>query len=802
MWKIIFVLTVIVASEVAYLRLGTAPKREWNWLARSNDDWGYYGEYLANWPQGKHAEEALRELLSQPVQQVSADSRCGLAERGLERYSQTHPNSTESTTQLLLLRASRELQGNDLGGLAATIDRLKTIVPAPRHVVYERALAKLDDHSYGLAVEKAEAGDLEQLEAYLLRVPRGRNAEQAESLLEDRRFELARDGSKTDTAALLAYIKWTLVSRHTAKAKLLVDDRTYASAAQKVIQGESTDLRAYIEQFPEGAHLDDAKKLLADLELSDATRKAKSGDLSALHAYAERAAPDDRRSDALALLDDESFRLLSSDAPGLAKYLVQFPNGRHTDEANQLIDDRAFAAVSDPTKRDVSGLQGYLGKFPAGRHVQEANRLMDDQAYGALVEKARAGNIDSLRAYLKDSAGATRLDEAKLLLTQLDEYWFTWAKNSRSDRTAELIAYLEKFPDGKYVREAAKLASERLAAAAAANAPVVDPKAYLDPRHLLMEGAAMGDLSAIRIALALGIDVNTGDDEGNPALIRALGFDDRGRIEAGLRSMAQSALKKGVPTAASICDISSGTENAVIVRVGDYYHRATPSQHEIINPAEAAKLPARLLEAMSLKVKHPAVQIVDSAHGIGKASYDDMLQHVRAAVAYDDVPVDKHSEIFTLTDLRLTKYFHGEEFDLPAFLADDFLARQIREGRTITGVAHSPPADVFKFLIDRGADVNRRSSDDRSALLRAAEKGDLAIVTLLLDKGAHVNARSAAGETPLCAAAEYGHQDVLKYLLDHGADADRRTNDGKSALDFARAAENTAIVQLLAPVTH
>jgi RNA polymerase sigma factor (sigma-70 family) len=74
-----------------------------------------------------------------------------------------------------------------------------------------------------------------------------------------------------------------------------------------------------------------------------------------------------------------------------------------------------------------------------------------------------------------------------------------------------------------------------------------------------------------------------------------------------------------------------------------------------------------------------------------------------------------------------------------------------------------------------------------TALIRAAERGDLAIVRLLVEAGAAVDdmCGCTTGETPLWAATVTDCPDVVAYLLEHGADPNVRGTLGHTALHVA-----------------
>ena len=90
--------------------------------------------------------------------------------------------------------------------------------------------------------------------------------------------------------------------------------------------------------------------------------------------------------------------------------------------------------------------------------------------------------------------------------------------------------------------------------------------------------------------------------------------------------------------------------------------------------------------------------------------------------------------------------------------------------------------------------VSASKEDD---LLKAAEKGNLALVKKLIESKVNINARGKSGETALMRAAAFGHLAVVKFLLAAGADIDALTNNENTALTIAREAYNDEITKLL-----
>jgi uncharacterized protein len=94
--------------------------------------------------------------------------------------------------------------------------------------------------------------------------------------------------------------------------------------------------------------------------------------------------------------------------------------------------------------------------------------------------------------------------------------------------------------------------------------------------------------------------------------------------------------------------------------------------------------------------------------------------------------------------------------------------------------------DVIRYLLDEGAEINRRAGGIFNALEVACSNGRWEVVVLLLARGADTSP-SVTGWTPLMAASCGGHVDVCSILLAHGCgDVDQQDSYGRTALHLAR----------------
>jgi ankyrin repeat protein len=116
--------------------------------------------------------------------------------------------------------------------------------------------------------------------------------------------------------------------------------------------------------------------------------------------------------------------------------------------------------------------------------------------------------------------------------------------------------------------------------------------------------------------------------------------------------------------------------------------------------------------------------------------------------------------------------------------------------------------EKMRTLIEQGADVNAKYTDDLTLLHYAAGRGNKDCVELLLAKGAAVDAKGGKAhtnpalsvvtgilpamlltpplyETPLHRAAEQGYPEVIEILLAHGADINAKNAEGETPLLLA-----------------
>lgn len=109
----------------------------------------------------------------------------------------------------------------------------------------------------------------------------------------------------------------------------------------------------------------------------------------------------------------------------------------------------------------------------------------------------------------------------------------------------------------------------------------------------------------------------------------------------------------------------------------------------------------------------------------------------------------------------------------------------------LISVAAAGDVRAAKLLLAKGARLDARSHDGMTALMAVASS-DVEIVQFLLAKGARINDSDNEGVTPLMSATsssqeggDYTSPDIVKFLLAHGADVNARDKNGATALIYA-----------------
>jgi ankyrin repeat protein len=90
------------------------------------------------------------------------------------------------------------------------------------------------------------------------------------------------------------------------------------------------------------------------------------------------------------------------------------------------------------------------------------------------------------------------------------------------------------------------------------------------------------------------------------------------------------------------------------------------------------------------------------------------------------------------------------------------------------------------FLLEKGARVNQRDDDKRTALSIASRKNNFNLVSELIKFGANPDRSGPNKETPLIIASRFGNFEAVKALLEGGAYPDDTDLTGRTALQWAK----------------
>ena len=92
------------------------------------------------------------------------------------------------------------------------------------------------------------------------------------------------------------------------------------------------------------------------------------------------------------------------------------------------------------------------------------------------------------------------------------------------------------------------------------------------------------------------------------------------------------------------------------------------------------------------------------------------------------------------------------------------LIQKLERNKKLLKAAEEGNVDLVTTLLEEGAEVEYKDEDGDTAAHEAAKGGHDAVLTILLDNGAMVNTRGRWDRTPIMYAAEKGHTTTIKLL--------------------------------------
>jgi ankyrin repeat protein len=107
---------------------------------------------------------------------------------------------------------------------------------------------------------------------------------------------------------------------------------------------------------------------------------------------------------------------------------------------------------------------------------------------------------------------------------------------------------------------------------------------------------------------------------------------------------------------------------------------------------------------------------------------------------------------------------------------DEMLERELHV------MASKGDAAAMLDLLAKGASIDARDDNGRTALLLATHANQVEAAKVLIEAGANVNAKDAINDSPYLYAGARGHLEILRMTLAHGADLKSTNRYGGTAL--------------------
>jgi hypothetical protein len=252
--------------------------------------------------------------------------------------------------------------------------------------------------------------------------------------------------------------------------------------------------------------------------------------------------------------------------------------------------------------------------------------------------------------------------------------------------------------------------------------------------------------------------------------MKAVLADDDGSIRVDTSPGGPSAVdpdlvrlhEKIVPAGARVCAIGrwSAARNGIVPEPHTY-------QGVTLLPGEPEKV-LKGFRSMAIGTLVGALVLAGLAHAIAFP--------LLAKIERDEKPGRFGSFLYTVTQGDI------ETIERELAVTPDFATYADSSG--VTALMSSPSAAVTSLLIERGAMVNARADDGRTALHFAAQRSDAERAKVLLDRGAEIDVQDEDGDTPLMYAARTDDGPAaLRLLILRKANLELWNHEGRTALE-------------------
>ena len=127
----------------------------------------------------------------------------------------------------------------------------------------------------------------------------------------------------------------------------------------------------------------------------------------------------------------------------------------------------------------------------------------------------------------------------------------------------------------------------------------------------------------------------------------------------------------------------------------------------------------------------------------------------------------------------------------------DLEARDADEKTAICNAARTGGPEAVRTLINLGALIDAKDGYSTTPLMEAAKAGRVASVGMLLERGADIEARNGFSQTPLAIACLWGHAPVADVLVRRHAELESADKEGNTPLSNAAQYGHIDVMELL-----